>query len=42
MPSKERFFSRSIGGFAADRAGNKEHLGRRCLPKPLHRVRRIN
>src|SRR6186997_3209557 len=31
------FLSRSIGGFAADRAGNREHLGRQSLPKPLHR-----
>src|SRR6188474_945885 len=31
------FLSRSIGGEAADRAGNREHLGRQSLPKPLHR-----
>jgi hypothetical protein len=36
MPSKELFFSRSIGGFAAQRAGKREYLGRLRLPKPLH------
>jgi hypothetical protein len=38
MPSKKLVFSRCIGGFAADTAGNRGHLGRLRLPKSHHRV----